>query len=52
MKIKKNEKIKIKIIQKKNPTKLTWPISAKSDKKKFIQKEKKHKTTMAHECQI
>ena len=29
------------IIQKKNPTKLSWPMSAKSDKKIFIQKEKK-----------
>ena len=39
MKIKnqKNEKI---IIQKKTPTKLSWPMSAKSDKR-FIQKEKK-----------
>ena len=39
MKIKnqKNEKI---IIQKKTPAKLSWPMSAKSDKR-FIQKEKK-----------
>ena len=35
-----------------NPTKLSWSLSAKSDKKFFIQKEKKHKIIMAHECQI
>ena len=26
-------------------------MSAKSDKKYFIQKERKNKTTMAHDCQ-
>ena len=35
----------------KKSTKLSWPISAKSDFF-FIQKEKKHKIIMAHECQI
>ena len=34
----------------KNPTKISWPISAKSDKKNIIQKEKK--ITMAHDCLI
>ena len=29
------------IIQKKNPTKLSWPMSAKSDNFFFLQKEKK-----------
>ena len=28
-------------IKKKKPTKLSWPVSAKSDKTFFIQKEKK-----------
>ena len=37
---KKIEKMK-KIFRKKNPTKLSWSESAKSDKKNFIQKEKK-----------
>ena len=35
----------------KKSTKLSWSISAKSDFF-FIQKEKKHKIIMAHECQI
>ena len=49
MKIKnrKNEKL----LLEKTPTKLSWPISVKSDKF-FIRKKKKHKITMAHECQI
>ena len=34
MKIKKLKKMK-KDIQKKNPTKLSWPISVKSDKNSF-----------------
>ena len=37
--------------QKKNYTKLPWPMSAKSDKKVF-HSEKIHKITMAHECKI
>ena len=40
MKIKKR-KNKKNIIQKKNPTELTWPMSAKSDRKKFYSKRKK-----------
>ena len=47
----KKKYIYIYIIQKKKSTKLSWPISAKSDFF-FIQKEKKHKIIMAHECQI
>ena len=50
MKIKKLKKWK-KYYSEETPTKLSWPMSAKSDKKFFfIQKEKK--ITMAHECQI
>ena len=54
MKIKKSKKKKKmkKILFRKNPTKLSWPMSAKSDNFFFIQKEKKHRITMAHECQI
>ena len=34
----------------KNPTKLLWPMSAKSDKKSFLFKKKKtQKVSMAHE---
>ena len=51
MKLKKLEKRK-NYYSEKNPTKLSWPMSAKSDKF-FIQKEKKkYKIAMAHECQI
>ena len=51
------KKMKIKKLKKyyaeKKLTKLSWPISAKSDKKIFYSKrKKKHKVTMAHECQI
>ena len=50
MKIKKLKKLK-KYYLEETPTKLSWPMSAKSNKKFFfIQKEKK--ITMAHECQI
>ena len=35
-----------------NPTKLSWPWMSNLIKTFFIQKEKKHKITMAHECQI
>ena len=45
LKKKKNENKKIekmtKIFRKKTSTKLSWPVSAKSDKTFFIQKEKK-----------
>ena len=53
---KKNESEKIEKMKKifrKKPTKLSWPMSAKSDKKNFLFKKKeKHKIMMAHECQI
>ena len=40
------------IIQKKKK-KLLWLMSAKSDKNTFYSKrQKKHKITMVHECQI
>ena len=41
MNIKKLKKYKKNYIQKKESPKLSWPISAKSDEKTFIQKEKK-----------
>ena len=45
----KNEKI----LFRKKPAKISWPMSAKYDKRIFfIQKEKKHKTAMAQVCQI
>ena len=44
------EKIKKQSLDKK-PTKLPWPMSAKSENF-FIQKEKQNKIIMAHECQI
>ena len=39
---------------KKNPTKLSWPMSAKSDKYFLFKKKnkKKHQIAMVHECQI
>ena len=40
------------IIQKKNPTKLPWSMSAKSEKNIFYLKRKKNKITMTHESQI
>ena len=40
MKIKKLKKWK-KYYSEKSPTKLSWPMSAKSDKKKFLFKKKK-----------
>ena len=41
MKIKKLKKWR-NIIQKKNPTKLSWPMGAKSDKSIFYSKRKKN----------
>ena len=51
MKIKKLKKLK-KYYSENGPTKLSWPISATSNKKFFLFKKKKNKITMAHECQI
>ena len=50
--MKKFEKIKKNILFRKKIHKITWPRSAKSDKFFLFKKKKKHKTTMAHECQI
>ena len=37
----------------KKPTKLSWPMSARSDKKIFLfKKKKKNKITMVHECHM
>ena len=49
MKIKKLKNLK-KYYSENGPTKLSWPISAKSNKNFFLFKKKK--ITMAHECQI
>ena len=53
----KNEIKKIKTIIKKkhsekNPAKLSWPMSAKSDIFFYSKRKTKNKITMAHECQI
>ena len=41
------------LFKKKKITKLSWPTSVKSVKTFFIRKDKKkHKITIAHECQI
>ena len=53
MKIKKLKKWKKYYSKKKKITKLSWPTSVKSVKTFFIRKDKKkHKITIAHECQI
>ena len=51
---KKNWKHEKYIIQKKTPTKLSWPVSAKSDKKILFKKtkQKNPQDYVAHECQI
>ena len=41
-----------KILFRKKKQKLLWLMSVKSDKNAFYSKNKKHKITMAHECQI
>ena len=46
------KKKKKKYYSEKNSTKLPWPISAKSDETFLFKKKKKHKITMAQECQI
>ena len=48
---KKIEKVKKVIIQKKK-TKLSWPMSAKPEKKIVLFKKKKSKSTITHEYQI
>ena len=50
---KKELKWKMKIKKElKKPTKLSWFMSAKSDKNFFCSNKKNHEITMPHECQI
>ena len=47
-----NKKNVKKYYSEKNPTKLSWPMRAKSDNFFLFKKKKKHKITMTHKCHI
>ena len=47
-----NKKNVKKYYSEKNPTKLSWPMRAKSDNFFLFKKKKKHKITMTHKCHM